>query len=217
MKARAKGKTNAVTVGKAEPVAEKMMRNLDEYVDGFRNSMNIGADAILRAAKCYSDALLRHPTLAPERFSTEFPGVSQRTWDILERIGNGDLNVNAFFLPYTTARRIAHISKEKQDRIFSDGVKGFYVVSPSTMKAKIIPLQALSDAQARLVLDTSTGRVRSVEEQKKIIERQTKAVIRSGMPGRPVKYEIKGHVCVIGGVEVGIGTLRKIIKEMEKA
>lgn len=198
---------------------DSMTIPLDRYIDGFRNNFAIGRDALLKAAQNYAQALLRHPTLAAERFAQEFPGVSQRTWDILERIGNGDLNVNAFYLPYVTARRIAHIPADLQARLFADSVKGVKVVSASTGKTKTIPIQTMSDAQAQLVFDIKAGRVRTEAEQKKIIASQNASILRSESVkrGRPPKYEVRGSVCIIGGIEIGRETLRKILAEMDAA
>jgi hypothetical protein len=136
--------------------------------------------------------------------------VTKQSWDLLERIGNGDLNENAFLLPYTTAKIVAHIPMEKQKAIFeSKGVK-FY--NPRTKTEKTVSLQELSASQASLVIDVENGKIRSVEEQKQAVHGDCFVDARAS---RKAPYVIQGAICIINGVSFGKETIRKILNEME--
>ena len=188
---------------------------VEDYIEGFRKNLAMGVAAIKEAARNYAEALRRHPTTAPERFEREFPGVSAESWEMLERIGNGDLNENAFFLPYATAKKLMHIPVERQKRIFDKAAKGFEVVSPMTGKTRVVPLQALSPSQASLLIDMEGGKVRSVEEQRERIREMNEQSVAGAQAGNRVRYRIVGNVCIINGVEVGRETLKNILAEMD--
>lgn len=196
---------------------DKMIIALDEYVEGFKTKMSLGLNAIAEAAKCYADALMRHPTLAPERFRKEYPMLSESSWTMLERIGNGDLEPMAYFLPIQTARKISHLPIETQKQMLTVHGQGFECVSPYTSKAVTVPLAALSVAQSNILFDMERGKVRTVEEQRKIIaERNNTITAAVSTKKKAVKYQIIGNVCIINGVEIGKGELKRILTAMER-
>ena len=194
---------------------DRMVSRIEDYIEGFRKNLAMGTAAIKEAARNYAEALRRHPTTAPERFEREFPGVSAESWEMLERIGNGDLNENAFFLPYTTAKKLMHIPAERQRKIFDKAAKGFEIVSPATGKTRIVPLQALSPSQATLLIDMEGGKIRSVSEQKTRLREMNERAIAGAKSAPKVRYRIVGNVCIINGIEVGRETLRNILAEMD--
>lgn len=195
----------------------KLIVPIETYITGFRENFSAGVKSIAAAAKCYADALFRHPALAQERFAREFPGVSEKTWMLLEKIGNGDLNANAFLLPYHTAERLAHVPIAKQDAMFKSSNKGFQVVSKTTGRVSVVQLQQLSAEQANRLFDIEKGCVRSAEEQRKLLKGRNAecSAALGAKDGEPARYRILGNVCFINGIEVGRETLRKILAEMD--
>ena len=197
--------------------SEALIMRVEDFIEAFRENFAIGMASVAKAAKNYADALLRHPSVAKGAFREAFPGVSEDTWGILEKIGMGDLQPQAFYLPRRTVARLTHIPVEKQKRIFEIGERGFKVVSPATMKTTIVPLQGLSAMQASLVIDETNGSVRTEEEQKRIIRNQKRFQKKAMRSRNEPDFEIVGSVCRIGGVEIGRETLRRILAEMDNA
>ena len=196
---------------------KKMIISLDEYVEGFKAKMSLGLKAIAEAAKCYADALMRHPTLASERFRKEYPMLSESSWTMLERIGNGDLEPMAYFLPIQTARRISHLPIATQKEMLTVHGQGFECVSPYTSKVVTVPLAELSVAQSNILFDMENGKVRTIEEQRRIIAERNKTTTAAvTSKKKSVKYQIIGNVCIINGVEIGKGELKRILAAMEK-
>ena len=208
---------NAAPIKSFDALKEKMTKSVNDYVVEFGHEFGMGIEAIKRAAKIYADALLKHPTTAQARFTETYPTISPFTWEILERIGNNDLDPHAMLLPYAVADKVAKIPMEKQERIFKDANKGFQVINPSTLRARTVPVAALSVRQASILIDEDAGRIRTIDEQKKIVEERNAAMGKPSKPGAkpPIKYQILGNVVRIYGIEIGKETLKKILREME--
>lgn len=207
----------SIAKSKKSSSAEVLGKSLNDYIVEFREDMNIGVAAIKRAAKTYAEALIKHPGLAASKFAVMFPTVSSSTWDVLERIGTGDLNENAFLLPYATVNKLARIPIKKQDAMFAKAGKGYEVVNPTTGKTRVIPISSLSTQQANILFDMTNGKIRSVDEQRKYLDERTTGLIRNANEkGRPPKYQICGNVCIIAGVEIGKETLKRILSEMDE-
>jgi len=138
----------------------------------------------------------------------------------LERIGTNDLHPTALLLPYETAKAVMHIPIERQNRMFANGVGGFQVVNKTTLQPRVVTLSSLTQGEADLLIDIEHGEVRSVTEQRRVIldrqkaEMQGEAVVDT-VTHRRVPYRICGNVCIVGGTELSLGTLKAIVEEME--
>lgn len=191
--------------------------SINDYLVTFGEKMRLGIDAIRYAAKVYAQALLKFPTEAMTKFTQMYPDVSGSTWDLLERIGNGALHPRAILLPYTVADKISKIPIARQNKMFADNAKGFQVVSVATRKAHVVPIASITPSQASLLIDMENGKIRSVEEQIKLIDNSMITDHpRNRMKGSKPHYQIIGNVVRIGGVEIGKETLRNILNELEE-
>lgn len=191
-------------------------KTINDYVVEFGHKLGMGLDAIKEAGKIYATALLKHPSTAAVRFAETYPTISAHTWDMLERIGNGDVHPGALLLSNNVAIKVSRLPVQKQNRIFEQASKGFKVVNPTTMRSRTIPLSSLSVSQASILIDEDEGKIRSEKEQREILKNRN--IITRENPGRErlPKYRIVGNVCYIAGVEVGYATLKRIIAEMER-
>ena len=192
-------------------------RTIGELVIEFGKQMNIGVGGISAAACTYVKAIWEHPEEARSAFATAYPGLGRNSWDLLERIGNGDLNPNAMLLPYVVAKRVSKMPIEVQDRIFDKCANGCEVVSRTTFQPRIVPITSLSMRASELLIDEDKGRVRSVREQRRLLLEQQKGQPKVDPDSKDmINYKIKGNVVRIGTVEVGLKTLKKIVAEMER-
>lgn len=196
---------------------DKLVMTVDDYIKSFSEHMRIGMQAIAQAAKAYAAAVMRHPTTAPKAFRTRFPSVSSNTWDVLGWIGNGDLNPEAYRLPFNIARKIKAIPCDRQATIFAEGTRGFHVLNPTTLRESVVTTGELSAAQATLLIDTDNGRVRSVTEQRRVLESRPDYFRPRALKKRksPPSYRICGTVLIVNGVEIGREELRNILQEMD--
>ena len=201
-------------MNKSKAVAAK---TVDEYVIRFGKQMNIGVGGISAAGATYVEAIWKHPEEARSAFATAYPGLGRNSWDLLERIGNGDLNPNAMLLPYVVAKRVSKMPIEVQDRIFDKCANGCEVVSRTTFQPRIVPITSLSMRASELLIDEDKGRVRTVREQRRLLLEQQKGQPKVDPDSKDmINYKIKGNVVRIGTVEVGLKTLKKIVAEMER-
>lgn len=190
---------------------------LEEYASEFGASFSAGLKAVQDAAKLYAEALRRYPSKAAGYFRARYPGVTEPTWDILLRIGNGDLHPTAIYLKYAIAKRVSRIPIAKQEAMFSESVKGFKVVDPITNRLKVVAIANLSLKEADLLIDEQRGCVRSVEEQRRVIEseREANGTMAFGAKGMCAPFKVVGSVLIVANVELGLETLRKIVGEIE--
>lgn len=212
--------TTTVTAKSFDELNDKLTMTVSDYVTEFGSKMRVGMQAIAEAAKVYADALRRHPTTAPGAFKAAYPDVAKNTWEMLEWIGNGDLNPNAYRLPHNVAQKVKRIPIAQQNAIFETGVKGFQVINTVTMHPSVVQLGALSSSQATLLIDADKGKIRSVSEQRKVIEARPdyfrpKRGGNEKYKKQKAKYRICGAVVIINGVEIGREELRNILNEMD--
>ena len=193
------------------------IRTVDEYAQRFGAQFKVGTEGIKAAADIYVEAIWKYPDEARSVFATAYPGLGRNSWDLLERIGNGDLNPNAMLLPYVVAKRVSKMPIEVQDRIFDRCANGCEVVSRTTFQPRIVPITSPSMKASELLIDEDKGRVRSVREQRRLLLAQQKGQPKVDPDSKDlINYRIKGNVVRIGTVEVGLATLRKIVAEMER-
>ena len=196
---------------------DTLVRTVDEYAQRFGAQFKVGTEGIKAAADIYVEAIWKYPDEARSVFATAYPGLGRNSWDLLERIGNGDLNPNAMLLPYVVAKRVSKMPIEVQDRIFDRCANGCEVVSRTTFQPRIVPITSLSMKASELLIDEDKGRVRSVREQRRLLLAQQKGQPKVDPDSKDlINYKIKGNVVRIGTVEVGLATLRKIVAEMER-
>lgn len=198
----------------------KLTPTPEDYADAFGEKFRAGIEAVREAATIYAEALRKYPMRGQEAFRSRYPGVGARTWELLERIGTNDLHPTALLLPYDTAKAVSHIPIERQNRMFANGVGGFQVVDRNTLQTRVVTLSALTQGEASLLIDTQHGAVRSVSEQRQIILDRQRAMMDGGaildtVTRRRVPYRICGNVCIVGGTELSLGTLKAIVEEME--
>ena len=202
---------------KTKQVKASAVRTVDEYAQRFGAQFKVGTEGIKAAADIYVEAIWKYPKEARGVFATAYPGLGRNSWDLLERIGNGDLNPNAMLLPYVVAKRVSKMPIEVQDRIFDRCANGCEVVSRTTFQPRIVPITSLSMKASELLIDEDKGRVRSVREQRRLLLAQQKGQPKVDPDSKDlINYKIKGNVVRIGTVEVGLATLRKIVAEMER-
>jgi len=198
----------------AEPA---VMRTVDEYAQRFGVQFKIGTDGIKAAADIYAEAVWKYPDEARSVFASAYPGIGRNSWDLLERICNGDLNPNAMLLPCVVAKRVSKMPIEVQDRIFDKCAHGCEVVSRTNFQPRIVPITSLSMKASELLIDEDKGRVRTVREQRRLLLEQQRGQPKVDPDSHDmINYKIKGNVVRIGTVEVGLTTLRKIVAEMER-
>lgn len=200
-----------------EEIGTLLTKPLEEYATEFGARFSAGLNAIRDAARLYAEAMRRYPSRAAGCFRARYPGVTEPTWDVLLRIGNGDLHPTAIYLKYAIAKRVSRIPIAKQEKMFAASVKGFDVVDPATNRVKVVPLAELSRKDAELLIDEGAGRIRSVEEQRRIVaaEREANGSVAVGPHGASVPYRIVGSVLIVANVELGLETLRNIVGEIE--
>ena len=194
-------------------------RRVEDYAANFGAAFALGLVAVKKAASLYAEAVRKFPRDAPRVFNERYPGVTSRTWTILERIGNNDLHPNALLLPYETARIIGHIPMERQERMFGEGVKGFNVVNRTTLVPHVVPISSLTLPEAEILIDREKGKVRTVAQQRKLIlsrrKKEQGETVKDALTRQTVAYRICGNVCIVGQYELSLGTLKGIVGEME--
>ncbi len=195
------------------------VRTIEDYSNAFGEKFKAGVAAIKEAAEIYAEAMREYPKEARVTFMERYPGVGQRTWYLLERIGNGHLNPNVMLLPYDAAKRIGTMPIEIQDRIFNSGTNGFKVVSRTSLEPHILPVTALTAKAADVLIDTKEGRIRTVEEQRRYIDEKRRAENPVGIPVTVERkpYAIVGDKVRIGGVQFDLWQLKAIVRELEGA
>lgn len=193
------------------------LKPLEEYAAEFGVRFTAGLRAVQDAARLYAEAVRRYPSKAVECFRSRYPGVTEPTWDILLRIGNGDLHPTAIYLKHAIAKRVSRIPIANQERMFAESVKGFNVVDPATNRLKVVPIANLSIKEAELLIDEERGCVRSVEEQRRVIasRREADGTLSIAAKAASVPYRIVGSVLIVANVELGLETLRNIVGEIE--
>ena len=202
---------------KKKTTTDAPIRTVDEYAQRFGAQFMVGTEGIKAAADIYVEAIWKYPDEARSVFASAFPGLGRNSWDLLERIGNGDLNPSAMLLPYVVAKRVSKMPIEVQNRIFDKCANGCEVVSRTTFQPRIVPITSLSMKASELLIDEDKGRVRSVREQRRLLLEQQKGQPKVDPDSKDmINYKIKGNVVRIGTVEVGLATLRKIVAEMER-
>ena len=196
--------------------AATKLKTVEDYANHFGVKMRLGVEAVKEAAETYVEAVWKFPKVAQETFARQFPGVGPHTWDLLQRIGNGDLHPKAMLLPYEVARRMSAMPMENQDAIFAEGVDGFQVVSRFNLEPRLIPLTSLSQRAAEIVIDDEHGRVRTIEEQKRLIIRNRKGSLAvDPATHNKINYTIIGSSVRIGNVEIGLKMLKRLVSEIE--
>ena len=187
-----------------------------EYANRFGAKFRAGVAAIREAAEIYTKALNEYGEEARRVFTERYPGVGFRTWQVLERIGDGKLNPNALMLPYRAAERFERMPIAVQDRIFDSGTNGFNVVSPITLQPRILPVTSLTVSAAEVLIDEKKGRVRTVEEQRKFLVERTKRTAGTSERAKMLYTVCNGYVR-IGSAELDLATMKRIVAEMEAA
>ena len=189
---------------------------ITECANRFGVKFRAGVAAIREGAEIYTKALNKYGEEARRIFTERYPGVGFRTWQVLERIGDGKLNPNALMLPYRAAERFERMPIAVQDRIFDSGTNGFNVVSPITLQPRILPVTSLTVSAAEVLIDEKKGRVRTVEEQRKFLVERTKKTV--GTPERAkMLYTVFNGYVRIGSAELDLATMKRIVAEMEAA
>ena len=202
-----------------DALKSRLTTTVDEYAERFGEEFKAGLAGIKRAAAIYAEAARKYPASAQDTFMTRYPGVSSHTWELLGKIGTDDLHPSALLLPYETAKAVCRIPYDRQCRMFDAGVRGFYVVNKATLRPRIVSLSALTAPEADLLIDMEKGEVRTVAQQRQLVlDRQKVALgktIGDSLTHQKVPYRICGNVCIIAGIELGLGTLKAIVAEME--
>lgn len=207
------------TIKTFDALKARLTTTVDEYAVAFGEKFKLGLEAIRDAAAIYCEAVRKYPASAQDTFMTRYPGVSSHTWELLGKIGTDDLHPSALLLPYETAKAVCRIPYDRQCRMFDAGVRGFYVVNKATLRPRIVSLSALTAPEADLLIDVEKGEVRTVAQQRQLVlDRQKVSLgktIGDSLTRQQVPYRICGNVCIINGVELGLGTLKAIVAEME--
>lgn len=212
-------KTTEKNVTALQEVETAMFKSVDDYVQRFGERFSAGLNAIAEAGRIYAEALRKHPTLAQEQFRQKYPTVSDRTWNMLRAIGNGDLNPGAMILLPSVADKVKKLPREQQDVLFRESSSGVWVMNPRNYKFENVDLANMTSGQLSIALDEAKGKLRNEREQREFVSKMVHNCRREnkGRAKTPPVYKILGRTLMVGNVEIGIAELKSIIAQMERS
>jgi len=192
--------------------------SLDDCLRDFGTHLSLGTEAIRHAAQIYVKACEKFSN-AEETFKAKFTNISPYVWMILKKIGMNQLNANAIYLRGSVVDEMIEIPIDKQNRIFESNPKGFHVVCGKKKVDRVIPLTSLTKAQAKLLFDTKNGALRSVAEQRAMLEakpQNDEAAYKAFFKTSPIKYTIHRNTICLGKFKLTEEDLTKMLRDLKE-
>lgn len=146
------------------------------YIEEFRKEFTMGLEAIRSAARTYTAAVTEFDGEASKAFKDAFPAVSDVTWKKLLLIGTFQAEPIILLLSDRTSNIIAKKTPLQQKKLASsinNGVVEVLKVRPERVRR--VKVQDLTAGEEERVIDAENCRVRTVDEQRKLVEREKKA------------------------------------------
>lgn len=190
---------------------------IEESIATFKKHLKNSLDSIVCAAKTYFNAVNKYPELAEEAYSSAFPHVSMISWELLRRIGAGDLAPTAFFIGNEkTVSIVGRLDINTQNVLLG-------TASTPPVPQKVVAdsgiiitrtVEEMTSSQLRRLIDSEDGHIRSVEEQRKLI---TPCDVKPYTPGVNLPYKVyKNSVVFVRRCELGIKELKDLIAKVEE-
>lgn len=189
---------------KVDSVEKAELRLVQDGMTKFRGYLGDSVKAVLMAARQYASDITRFPKSAPRLYKEGFPYVTERSWELLRRIGVGDLVPTAFFVDRdTTINAVSRVKRDLQAVLLGDDGRNAVPQRLWDGKREVSKLVSeMSATEVQRLLDTQAGKVRSITEQKAYSPTKTvepSVIVPAGTPyvivGRSVIF--RKH-CEIG-------------------
>lgn len=160
-------KTNG-KMTKVESIAKAEHKLVQDGMAKFKGYIGDSVKAILMAARQYVSDITRFPNSAPQLYKDSFPYVTERSWNLLRRIGVGDLVPTAFFIDRdTTINAVSRVKHDLQAVLIGDDGRQAVPQRLWDGKKEVSKLVSeMSATEVQRLLDTQTGKVRTIAEQK---------------------------------------------------
>ena len=141
------------------------------YIEEFRKEFTMGLEAIRNAARIYTAAVTEFDGEAAKAFRTAFPAVSDTTWRKLLLIGTFQAEPITLLLSDRMSNKIASKTPSQQKKLTNALKNGEVdVVRGRAKTVHRVKVQDLSEKEEDRVIDVENCRVRSAEEQTRIID-----------------------------------------------
>lgn len=190
---------------------DKMIITLDDLVIEFASTMSLGMKAVKAAAETYVDALRRYPSKAAGMFAERFPSIRRETWAMLEDIGSGHLPPNALMMSPGAAQKL---KDAKLPRTVAEKVTNSIVVvfNPAKNCYEDVRFTHLTESQADILLNPISHRIRTKDQQKRYIVRESAKFAPKSRP-TPRFYAVTNDGVIFRkGAKLSFAELHDILK-----
>ena len=198
----------------AKRLNDSVEKHFSNSIRQFGEYMGSAAASILKAAMVYAADVNRFPKEAPIRYKETYPHVSERGWEILRAIGNEDLTPTAFLCEKETTINAVKTLDIKTQRIVLGDEKNPAVPQRVWSNGKVVSklLSDMTRQEVSRVINTETGKLRTIEEQKKsILDDSDRRQVK--IPTMP--YRIFGKTLrVFGACDLGANEIYEIAKKI---
>ena len=202
---------------KKDPMAETksaVTAMLAEGIKKFKKYLGDAVEAILKAGRQFAEDLERFPKDAPSAYKTAFPNVTDKSWELLRRIGNGDLVPTAFFIERdSTISLVSRLPYRTQVILLGD------VDTPATpqnvwdgRREKVKLVKEMTRVEVQRLIDVGTCKIRPIAEQKHYCPVE---IVEGVESEATAPYTVLGNVVKIKRkCEIGLNELARIAKKL---
>lgn len=179
-------------------------------IQKFKAALGRALECIAEAAKQYYSDIQRFPLDAPKMYSEAFPQMSQKGWDLLRRIGSGDLVPGAYFLERAASVSVIGKLPYRTQQILLGDV-GVVETPQSIWDGRQIRSKYVKDMSKKELLqliDVAKSKIRTIDQQKNYIpvEIIDEVTVESDAP-----YRVVGKTLIVSKkCEIGLNELKEI-------
>ena len=177
-----KAKTGAkANVSKSETV--------ETYIQQFRQELESSNCSVLRMGEIYVAALKLNHRCGP-KFTEAFPQVSGNRWERLRLIGHGDVDVDIWYMSDLAAVAALRLREVDRTAMIAAAKEGVDIVSRDGKTIRKVDLKNPSQEKLNILIDKTTRRLRTIEEQREYLEEKRKAKAAGEAANLP--YSVEG-------------------------
>ena len=185
-----------------------------EGIKKFKECIGNALESIAAAAKQFAGDIERFPQDAPKAYKEAFPDVTDKSWELLRRIGNRDLVPTAFFLERDSViSLVSRLPYKTQTLLLGDVDKPAIpqnVWDGKKERTKLV--KEMSRVEVQRLIDPSTCKIRSIAQQKEYCPVE---IVECVLTEASAPYAVIGNVLKIKRkCEIGINELSKIAKKL---
>ena len=186
------------------PALDASIKTLKQYIEEFNEHLGRSIESLIKAAKCYTEAVNIFGKEARDGFRDAIPSIPESVWRSFVEIAGRKLSPKVLTLTSATlVDTIRKLPYEKQVEVLGDideEPRPMPVLSRGAVAIK--PITGMNASELNSLIDKKAGTIRTVEQQMQSAEAKLRA--RLILPA----WEIKGETlaihrtCILQGVEL---------------